>query len=385
LARILRRQYLWLLLLVGLLPATTSVSAQDKQPESSLKVVQAWLHSIDERKPIWIEIRNIGKWADQNRDDISKFVLCINGVAYKDFTPIPGKEDWLGFQLESPSEFKRMWKNCVGGFLDKKESKAYLTVVYNNARVAGEASGRIAPNSSTLVTFLVGILISIVGFAFLSHYSDIIREPGNQPEVGRKRYSLARTEMAWWSLVVLFSYCFIWWLTRDLTVLTSSVLALIGISMGTGLGSAIVDSSRRTEQEKKLSALEKDKNKVDAELNKPKNPATSSPSDSEEQKSTKAVTEQNLDTQQLSSKIDELKRKLAPKLSTNIVCDILSDDDGVSFHRFQIFAWTIALTCIFVITVWHDLAMPDFDATLLGLMGTSGGTYIGFKMPNQQG
>jgi len=210
LARILRKQYLWLLLLVGLLPVVTSVSAQDQQPESSLKVVQAWLFSIDERKPIWIEIRNIGKWAEQHRDDISKFVLCINGVAYKDFTPILGKEDWLGFQLESPSEFKRMWKNCVGGFLDKKDSKAIFTGLYNGARVAGDASGRIAPNYSTLVAFLVGIIIAIVGFAFLSHYSDIIREPGSQPEEGRKRYSLARTQMAWWSLIVLFSYCFIW-------------------------------------------------------------------------------------------------------------------------------------------------------------------------------
>jgi hypothetical protein len=90
-------------------------------------------------------------------------------------------------------------------------------------------------------------------------------------------------------------------------------------------------------------------------------------------------------TRQLSFKIDELKQKLAPASSTNILRDILSDDDGVSFHRFQIFAWTIALTCIFVITVWHDLAMPDFDAAVLALMGISGGTYIGFKMPNQQG
>ncbi|MGO9116890.1 MAG: hypothetical protein ACLQPD_04680 [Desulfomonilaceae bacterium] len=370
--RILRKKYLWLLLLVGFLFAVTSVSAQDQQPESSLKVVQAWLVSIDKRLPIWIEVRNIGKWAEQHRDDISKFVVCINGVAYKDFAPILGKDDWLGFQTDSSSEFKRMWKNCVTAFLDKKDSKAIFTVLYNGTRVAGNATGRIAPNYSTLVAFLVGIIIAIAGFAFLSYYTDIIREPGSQPKEGRKRYSLARTQMAWWSLIVLFSYCFIWWLTRDLTVLTSSAVVLIGISVGTGLGSAIVDSSRRTEQEKKLSALEEEenKNKVDAELKKPKNPATSAPSDSEEQPS---------------SKIDQLKGKLAPKPSTNILCDILSDDDGVSFHRFQIFAWTIALTGIFVITVWHELAMPDFDATVLALMGISGGTYIGFKIPNQQG
>ena len=41
--------------------------------------------------------------------------------------------------------------------------------------------------------------------------------------------------------------------------------------------------------------------------------------------------------------------------------------------------------CIFVLTGWDGLAMPDFDATLLGLMGISGATYVGFKMPKQEG
>ena len=36
---------------------------------------------------------------------------------------------------------------------------------------------------------------------------------------------------------------------------------------------------------------------------------------------------------------------------------------------------------MFVHTVWTTLAMPDFDNTLLGLMGISSGTYIGVKMP----
>ena len=65
--------------------------------------------------------------------------------------------------------------------------------------------------------------------------------------------------------------------------------------------------------------------------------------------------------------------------------DFLSDDDGLSFHRFQMFAWTIVLLCIFVTSVFKTLTMPDFDSTLLALMGISGGTYVGFKLPKQQG
>ena len=40
--------------------------------------------------------------------------------------------------------------------------------------------------------------------------------------------------------------------------------------------------------------------------------------------------------------------------------------------------WTVVLTVDFIVRVAEDV-MPNFDATLLGLMGISGGTYIGFK------
>ena len=57
---------------------------------------------------------------------------------------------------------------------------------------------------------------------------------------------------------------------------------------------------------------------------------------------------------------------------------------GVGDLRLQIFVWTIVLLIIFVRSVYDQLAMPDFSATLLGLMGISGGTYLGFKFPDQK-
>ena len=60
-----------------------------------------------------------------------------------------------------------------------------------------------------------------------------------------------------------------------------------------------------------------------------------------------------------------------------------SDGSGYSFHRFQIFAWTIVLGIIFLSSVYNNLTMPEFSTTLLGLMGISAGTYIGFKLPNR--
>ena len=59
--------------------------------------------------------------------------------------------------------------------------------------------------------------------------------------------------------------------------------------------------------------------------------------------------------------------------------DILSDENGLSFHRFQIVLWTIILGMIFIWTVANSFSMPEFEPTLLLLMGISSGTYLGFK------
>ncbi len=67
--------------------------------------------------------------------------------------------------------------------------------------------------------------------------------------------------------------------------------------------------------------------------------------------------------------------------SENFWLDILSDAKGVSFHRFQMAAWTIVLGIIFIVQVYQFLAMPTFDGSLLTLLGISAGTYVALKGP----
>jgi hypothetical protein len=65
--------------------------------------------------------------------------------------------------------------------------------------------------------------------------------------------------------------------------------------------------------------------------------------------------------------------------------DLIRDEDGGhSFHRFQICVWTIVLVFLFLNSVWSRLSMPEFSATLLAVMGISGCTYPGFKIPENQ-
>lgn len=42
------------------------------------------------------------------------------------------------------------------------------------------------------------------------------------------------------------------------------------------------------------------------------------------------------------------------------------------------------LGIMFISSVYNNLTMPEFSATLLGLMGISSGTYIGFKFPENK-
>jgi hypothetical protein len=67
--------------------------------------------------------------------------------------------------------------------------------------------------------------------------------------------------------------------------------------------------------------------------------------------------------------------------SENLLKDIITDANGVVFHRFQSAAWTVVLGIVFVIEVYKYLAMPTFDNTLLGLQGLSVATYLGLKIP----
>jgi hypothetical protein len=359
-----------------------------------------------------VQVENLEKWVAQPERDPSKFVLYIDGNAFKGLLPalvenntklqfdlkrIPGnkenKDAWMAVLSRKPRNWTRNVPITVGfenGVQVPSEIKANLTVI----------------NQKWFWVFVISFIAAIVLFWWLAYKSDIIRDPGPQP-VGndmkgkpkRKPYSLARTQMAFWFFIVIISYVFIWMVTSDLSNLTASVLGLIGISAATGLGAAVIDSNKRSEQENQRRILEEKKksDEVEAErlqseirtLNATLN-ATPLPVNLDEKKEGLVSKQSELvakekEIEQANQKIQELNDAAKPSESKNFINDILSDDDGVSFHRFQIFAWTIVLIFIFIGSVYNILAMPDFDVTLLGLMGISGGTYIGFKLPKQQG
>ena len=188
-----------------------------------------------------------------------------------------------------------------GGFLGTEEMANKFHLQYIN-------------NWAWLLTFLL-IAVIITLFLLLAIRTNLIRIGDDNSS-----YSLALTQLAFWTLIIAASFFYIWVITGELTPITGSTLVLLSISIATTGSSRLVDIRRFT--------------------NTPGNMPS----------------------------------------SDGFFKDVLSDDLGYSVHRSQMFLWTAILGIIFVGAVVVTQKMPQLDTTLLGLMGISSGAYVGLKM-----
>jgi hypothetical protein len=196
-------------------------------------------------------------------------------------------------------------------------------------------------------------VVLVVGFWELSG-KGLQRPPPNC----LKPFSLARLQMAVWFFLVVIAFVFLWLVTRSIDTLNSTVLVLMGIGAGTALGAEVQNAGKPT--------------KLDDLNNERQTLAVKPVANRTPEEVTQLVT---LD-QQINAEINK-----PPPASVGFLDDILTDASGISFHRFQMAVWTFVLGIIFVVGVYRDLAMPDFNGTLLALLGISNGTYLGFMIP----
>lgn len=397
--------FFYFLLVIGLLPAITPEAGAEEKPLSVQKVTE----ELALRYPLTLKVMNLPDWLRQPDKDLSQLILYIDGVAFKDLKPSLIEGDKLLFDLRRTDKNKEAWTTILsrkgGGFF---YCFVPVTIGFENgAQVPSNAKLKlIRIHENGFRVFVTICIVAIVLFVLLARKSDIIRNTGSQPEglnshgkANRKAYSLARSQMAFWFFTISIGYVFIWMVTSDFSSLTPGVIGLMGISAVTGVGAAVVDSNKRSELKNQRRMLD-EKNKIRevevAKLNsgidilKASINAAAASVNLDEQKALLAAKQaeragKQKEMEQARQKIKELDDQARPSVSKNFINDILSDDNGVSFHRFQIFVWTIVLIVIFLGKVYDNLAMPSFDGTLLALMGISNGTYIGFKLPDQQG
>ncbi|MCX6856550.1 MAG: hypothetical protein NTV80_16785 [Verrucomicrobia bacterium] len=183
---------------------------------------------------------------------------------------------------------------------------------------------------------------SIIGaclFLFIRNIrsSEVLRDPGilllNRDESSSSYWhqhqhplSMARLQMSIWFFIIIGSFVFLWSTTGSLAGVNVTAMALMGISSGTSMFSAIISQKQQWDASKRA-------------------PITPYPSQ-----------------------------------IADWFADLLSDESGITIHRFQMLAWTLVLSVVFINGVIFEYAMPVFTKELLGLMGISSGVYVGFKI-----
>ena len=249
--------------------------------------------------------------------------IPLKGVYPEAFTVENGKSI-LQFFIAHEDAPIELWGNLIsmkkpGEFFKRKVS---VSVGFEGDAIAiptlvkGEKAFTLAlVQESWLFTCMIVLGILIVLFVALAVQSNLIRE-GDADADGKKPFSLARTQMAAWFILIISAWLLLYAIKHTIATIPESLVALMGISSATGLGSILVTSNSTTLRQKKRERF---------------------------------------------------------------IMDILSDGQGISLHRFQVFAWTVVMMAVFIRQVWSYYRMPTFDTNLLLLMGISSGTYIGYK------
>lgn len=156
---------------------------------------------------------------------------------------------------------------------------------------------------------------------YLARHTALIRDDAlESTPLVQRTFSLSKTQMAWWFSIVFASFIFLWLVTGEVPTISPQALALLGISSATTMASTGIGAGRLS----------------------------------------------------------------GGGTAGELFLDLLSDNHGVAIHRFQMVVMTAALGLIFLFDVVTKLTMPEFDASLLTLMGLSAATFVGLKISEQR-
>jgi len=179
--------------------------------------------------------------------------------------------------------------------------------------------------------------------------------------------------MALWVFVVSYFYLFLWIFSGVTPQITPSVLVALLISSSTCFGGAFIDSRERqliVDIRTETICIKEQIESVRRVLERTSDP------DGRERQVDRLV--------QLEAQHSMLTTYLPgqEKPSRGFISDILSDNEGLSFSRFQLVIWTMILLMVFLSSMYDVFAIPNLDVPLLLLMCIGSVTYLGFKVIN---
>ena len=372
---------------VSVVTVTTTVSATG----ASTKTEKLYQYAVDlDLTPLWqdgtlpleltkaecspcalgdtvtLTVPQLATWMAATKTPQEKLTLFIGGVRMAGLEAVVNKFDGtVKFQLRrrlaSAKDLDAAWTNALPDVLKSGkikfalgDDKAALTAEQTNSEGFGLGA---AVRNWVPGWYLLHVVVSlgILVWVWRARNSGLLRDAydvaGYPVPLAQRPFSLGRSQMTWWTFLVLLSAWVIVWRTGDPFSINLTALTLIGIGGATFVGSVAQAVPARVTQ------LMTDYNNAVAGL--ALTPPTKSAAD-----------------------VEAIKAKLA---SNNWLTDVLSEygDDSTAVHRLQNVLFTLMFGCVFFWLACSEGSMPELPAAILGLLGISGGVYAGFKWRTQ--
>ena len=163
--------------------------------------------------------------------------------------------------------------------------------------------------------WLLFISAIILGIAIIALCFQVLKDDNNL------YYSLSRTQLFYWSLLIVFAYLYISFTTGTLPLIPGSILAIVGIGVATTAATRVIENRNKD-----------------------------------------------------GVPIDE------SATSDGFLLDILSDGSSINIQRFQSVIFNLFFGIIFIQKALGTHLMPQFEDNVLLLLGISSGTYAGLKI-----
>lgn len=375
-----------------------SVYGQDKASLPDVRVVNFWPSPFGVNYTVTVNLKGMldskGAQNIQLKGDyaLEKLIPFINGIPIREQYPdsIDLKNEQVRFTLPFHENSRKAWLSVLGASPQKVSfSVGWLASgpALNSEKAPGPFEVKLSTFRQSVLWVVLSILLIVT--VMLAIRTNLLRDKAILPDarkVVNYTYSLGRSQMAFWFLIVLLSFVYIWFVTGTWS-LSTQALILLGISGTTGLSSVLIDANKQekaTNSQESLLAEGVTEIRQVAAIDSTVSDATHAGTVSQETEH--LIKDLNRDRIHLLEKrLVILQKQAAPAVShRNYFKDILSDADGVSLHRLQLFAWTVIFGLMFAYTVITSLQMLTLDDKWLLLMGISGSTYLGFKFPTQK-
>ena len=331
--------------------------------------------------------------------DPTKAVLSLDGrpVANLNDTVYLGKLHALIFHLTRNADNADAWQPILGS--PSLAPRPVAVGFWPDKASMGTDKSLVLDGKGTAPTFrlavisgwwmagaALAVLVILVAIWTAAAKTNLLKD-NLLPQLSQQEtpYSLGRTQMAFWFVLIFASFIALFVLIQDYDTITTQSLVLMGLSGATGVFAMAVDASKDTPIGAANETLRALGLKSYGDVRN---------LDQEVAQRQQALTRPDVDDAtrlRLQTEIsDRLNKKRSyhdltrPFVSQGWYRDMTTDINGPALHRVQVFFWTLALGCVFVMEVYRQLAMPQFSQTLLALMGVTSAGYVGFKYTEKQ-